>query len=193
MTSSMNGLMTIMVFVLATMSTVHSDFANDQKECTDQLMILMPCLGFVQGEARVPTQDCCACGKTVVSKSFKCLCILIKDRNEPQLGLKLNISRVVTMPAACNIPANISECPKLLQLPQESPLAKDFFDLEKEITKDTEAAKATASGGGNATNSTSRSSSSYSRSSAGKGTEMWETAVVLQVSLLLLLELFKLR
>ncbi|PKA58266.1 putative GPI-anchored protein [Apostasia shenzhenica] len=109
------------------------DVAADQAECTEQLTALLPCLGFVGGSASAPSPDCCGGVKAVVAKSYKCVCVLIRDRNDPQLGLKLNVTRAVTMPAFCNVAANISDCPRLLKLPPGSPAAKEFYELEEQI------------------------------------------------------------
>ncbi|XP_020574714.1 protein YLS3-like [Phalaenopsis equestris] len=127
--------------VLLAAARARCDFASDQTECTEQLTALLPCLAFVENEARFPTPDCCANAKTVVVKSFKCLCVLVKDRNEPGLGFKINVTRAVTMPGLCNVAANISECPKLLKLPPGSPAAQEFDQLEKQIDQSTKAKK----------------------------------------------------
>uniref|UniRef100_A0A6V7QVU0 Bifunctional inhibitor/plant lipid transfer protein/seed storage helical domain-containing protein n=1 Tax=Ananas comosus var. bracteatus TaxID=296719 RepID=A0A6V7QVU0_ANACO len=76
-----------------------SDLSGDRSECANQL---------------------------VLAKSPKCLCVLVKDRDDPQLGLKLNVSLALSLPAACSAPANISACPKLLNLPPNSTDAAIF-------------------------------------------------------------------
>ncbi|KAJ8565680.1 hypothetical protein K7X08_008256 [Anisodus acutangulus] len=59
--------------------------------------------------------------KQVLKANEKCLCLLIKDRNDPDLGLQLNVTLALTLPTVCQAPANISECPALLHLPANSP------------------------------------------------------------------------
>ncbi|KAG8081030.1 hypothetical protein GUJ93_ZPchr0007g3206 [Zizania palustris] len=49
--------------------------------------------------------------KTVLQTSRKCLCVLVKDRDDPNLGLKINVTKALALPSLCNAPANISECP----------------------------------------------------------------------------------
>lgn len=89
-----------------------SDFAADQAECTNQLVGLASCLSFVQQiNIQCPTPDCCDDFSKVVRNIFKCLCVLIKDRDEPQLGIKVNITRALILPAKCHAPANVSNCP----------------------------------------------------------------------------------
>ncbi|KAF8741033.1 hypothetical protein HU200_013672 [Digitaria exilis] len=90
---------------------VGGDFAADRAECSDKLAGLATCLTYVQDQASAPTPDCCAGLKTVLQTSRKCLCVLVKDRDDPNLGLKLNVTKALGLPAVCNAPANISDCP----------------------------------------------------------------------------------
>ena len=89
---------------------VTSDLAQDRAECADQLVGLATCLPYVGGEAKTPTIDCCTGLKQVLDKSKKCLCILIKDRDDPKLGLKINATLAVRLPSTCHSPANLTEC-----------------------------------------------------------------------------------
>jgi hypothetical protein len=104
-------LVAAMVAVAVSAAGVGGDFAADQKECSDKLVSLATCLTFVQGQAPSPTPDCCAGLKTVLQTGRKCLCVLVKDRDDPGLGLKINVTRALGLPAACSAPANISDCP----------------------------------------------------------------------------------
>ncbi|KAJ0974203.1 hypothetical protein J5N97_016168 [Dioscorea zingiberensis] len=125
-----------MLLVLGFIGTARSDFASDRAECTDQLVGLASCLSFVQStdvETPTPTPDCCSDFKGVVGKSFKCLCVLIKDRDEPQLGIKVNVTRALMLPAKCNAPVNVTDCPRLLKVPLNSSEAKDFKQFADEI------------------------------------------------------------
>jgi hypothetical protein len=103
-----------MVVVAAALAvTAMGDFAADREECANQLMGLATCLTFVQATAtaRAPTPDCCAGLKQVVSASKKCMCVLVKDRDEPALGFKINVTRAMDLPALCNYAATFSDCP----------------------------------------------------------------------------------
>ncbi|KAF7068424.1 hypothetical protein CFC21_074194 [Triticum aestivum] len=90
-----------------------ADFAADRAECADKLMGLATCLTYVQlaATARSPTPDCCSGFRQVLGASKKCLCVLVKDRDEPTLGIKFNVTRAMNLPSACNIPATFSDCP----------------------------------------------------------------------------------
>ncbi|KAJ0974186.1 hypothetical protein J5N97_016151 [Dioscorea zingiberensis] len=125
-----------MLLVLGFIGAARSDFASDRAECTDQLVGLASCLSFVQStdiETPTPMPDCCSDFKGVVGKSFKCLCVLIKDRDEPQLGIKVNVTRALMLPAKCNAPVNVTDCPRLLKVPLNSSEAKDFKQFADEI------------------------------------------------------------
>ncbi|XP_022943979.1 protein YLS3-like isoform X1 [Cucurbita moschata] len=106
---------------------VSSNVDQDRAECADQVVGLATCLPYVGGEARAPTPDCCSGLKVVLEKSKKCLCVLIKDRNDPSLGLKVNLTLALGLPNACHAPANIQDCIGLLHLSPNSQDAKDFM------------------------------------------------------------------
>jgi len=102
-----------LMVVLSAPAGVGGDFAADRAECSDKLVGLATCLTYVQEDATAaaPTPDCCAGLETVLQSSRKCLCVLVKDRDDPNLGLKINVTKALRLPAVCNAPANISDCP----------------------------------------------------------------------------------
>ncbi|GMI71772.1 glycosylphosphatidylinositol-anchored lipid protein transfer 6 [Hibiscus trionum] len=136
-----------LIFGLAT-----SDINQDKTECADQLVGLAPCLPYVGGEAKTPTIDCCGGLKQVLDKSRKCLCVLIKDRNDPDLGLKINASLAVTLPSTCGAPVNMTDCISLLHLTPHSQEAKLFEGYQK-LTEGHSSTPAAAKVGGNSTSS----------------------------------------
>ncbi|XP_072977506.1 non-specific lipid transfer protein GPI-anchored 14-like [Typha angustifolia] len=143
------------LLVLSSIHHVSSDISSDRSECAEQLVGLATCLPYVQGSSKVPTPDCCSGLKQVVGKSPKCLCVLIKDRDNPQLGIKFNVSLALSLPMVCSAPANISECTKLLNLPANSPDAEIFNQ----------------STGGGSTAAQAKGSSTNSGSSGNEGTQ----------------------
>ncbi|KAF5200387.1 Yls3, partial [Thalictrum thalictroides] len=100
--------------------------AKDRDECASQLVGLSTCLPYVSGTGKAPTPDCCKGLKQVLGKSRKCLCVLVKDRDDPELGLNINATLALGLPAVCKAQSNASECPALLNLPPNSPDAKVF-------------------------------------------------------------------
>ncbi|CAN7097346.1 hypothetical protein BRARA_F00042 [Brassica rapa] len=107
-----------------------SDLDQDREECTNQLVVLSPCLTYVGGNAKAPTKDCCGGFGQVITQSQKCVCILVKDKDDPNLGLKFNASLAAHLPTACHITApNITKCISLLHLSPNSTLAREFESL----------------------------------------------------------------
>nr|AII99869.1 protease inhibitor/seed storage/ltp family [Cicer arietinum] len=119
-------IVTLLVVVLL-VGFVNSDLTKDREECADKLVTLASCLPYVGGDANTPAIDCCTALKLVLDKTKKCICILIKDRNDPKLGFTLNATLAVQLPNACHIPSNISQY--LLHLSPKSAEAKVFEGL----------------------------------------------------------------
>ncbi|KAF2314515.1 hypothetical protein GH714_027216 [Hevea brasiliensis] len=138
-----------------------SDTQQDKTECASQLVGLSTCLPYVGGTAKAPTLDCCAGLKQVLEKSRKCLCLLIKDRDDPTIGVKINATLAATLPSACNAPANVTQCIDILHLSPNSPDAKIFAGFAN-ITK-----------GSNSTVASGNSTGSGS-SAEEKAVEEWE-------------------
>ncbi|KAK2999743.1 hypothetical protein RJ639_024673, partial [Escallonia herrerae] len=103
------GLRCILLLIMVGFAS--SDLNKDREQCADQLVGLATCLPYVGGDAKAPTLDCCGGIKQVLQKSRICLCILVKDRNDPGLGLKINATLALGLPGACHAPANISNAP----------------------------------------------------------------------------------
>ncbi|TKV90726.1 hypothetical protein SEVIR_9G047600v4 [Setaria viridis] len=174
------AVMVVMTMVLA--GVARGDFAADRAECANQLMGLATCLTFVQDKAtaRAPTPDCCAGLKQVVSASKKCMCVLVKDRDEPALGFKINVTRAMDLPDICNYPATFSDCPKILGMSSDAPEAEIFKEYAKKHESQngtTQTAAATGAAGG-------KSASSSPTGGAGAGSQPSAVIVYLASALL---------
>lgn len=105
----------IVVVLLLTVSLllgfVAGDDEKDKQECTNSLVGLATCLPYVGGNTKSPTPDCCNGLKQVLKDDKKCLCLIIKDRNDPQIGININVTLALGLPTVCQSPANISKCP----------------------------------------------------------------------------------
>ncbi|VAI38459.1 hypothetical protein VPH35_093345 [Triticum aestivum] len=125
-------LMTLVVAAVAGLAG--ADFAADKAECADKLMGLATCLTYVQltATARTPTPDCCSGFRQVLGTSKRCMCILVKDRDEPALGIKVNITRAMNLPSVCNIAATFSDCPKIINMSPDSKEAEIFKQYARE-------------------------------------------------------------
>ncbi|KAL0866978.1 hypothetical protein Bca101_046096 [Brassica carinata] len=107
---------------------VRSDLNQDIKGCQDSMSDLYSCLPFVTNKAKAPDSTCCTTLKEKIDKgqTKRCLCTLVKDRDDPGLGFKVDANRAMSLPSTCHVPANISQCPELLHLPPDSIAAKIF-------------------------------------------------------------------
>ncbi|KAE9617115.1 hypothetical protein Lal_00034683 [Lupinus albus] len=114
-----------------------SDSSKDKEECTEQLAGIATCLPYVSNEAKAPTPTCCSGLKQVLKTNKKCLCIIIKDRNDPDIGsLQINATLALSLPNICNDPANVSKCPELLHMDPKSREAQVFYQLNKSSSND---------------------------------------------------------
>ncbi|GAV87084.1 LTP_2 domain-containing protein [Cephalotus follicularis] len=130
MGSKMNIVPYSCILVVMVVGFASSNINQDKEECLPQLTPIFPCLPFVGGNAETPTPDCCGGLKGIVNRNKTCLCILIKDRNDPNLGYKIVTSYIAQLPSFCHVAANISDCISLLHLPPNSTLAKDIEAFE---------------------------------------------------------------
>ncbi|XP_039034252.1 non-specific lipid transfer protein GPI-anchored 13-like [Hibiscus syriacus] len=161
---------TLAVIVISGASiTADSGEDKDKEECTQQLVGLATCLPYVGGTAKAPTPDCCGGLKQVLKNNKKCLCVIIKYRNDPDLGLNLNVTLALTLPSVCNAPANVSKCPELLHMDPNSPEAQIFYQLSKNSTSNGGDGSPAAAPGGSVEGPASSSSSS---SEEGKSPEI---------------------
>ncbi|CAA0820708.1 Bifunctional inhibitor/lipid-transfer protein/seed storage 2S albumin superfamily protein [Striga hermonthica] len=125
--SSLLPLFTILIIFYPVL--IHSDDAKDKQECAQPLAGLATCLPYVGGSARTPTPDCCTGLKQILKTNKKCLCVVVKDGNDPDLSLGINVTLALGLPQVCNQPANVSQCPALLNLPPNSPDAQIFYQF----------------------------------------------------------------
>ncbi|CAN1170187.1 Non-specific lipid transfer protein GPI-anchored 14 [Linum perenne] len=135
--SLMMMMIMIMVGIVACRDTAAASTApstsseKEIEECAEELGGLASCLPYVGGTAKSPTRDCCGGLKELLKTNKKCLCVVIKDRDDPQLGLHIDLSLAISLPSVCNVnpSPNISKCPDLLHLAPSSPDAQLFYQL----------------------------------------------------------------
>ncbi|XP_021278683.1 protein YLS3 [Herrania umbratica] len=164
------------ILLLMLLGFASSDVNQDKTECANQLVGLASCLPYVGGQSKNPTIDCCSGLKQVLDKSRKCLCVLIKDRDDPSLGFKINATLAATLPSTCHAPVNMTDCISLLHLAPNSQEAKAFEGYEKL----TEGHASTPAADGNPTSS---ASSASEKSDGGKGVRWVGVEMAFGVSL----------
>ncbi|KAG8368694.1 hypothetical protein BUALT_Bualt15G0072300 [Buddleja alternifolia] len=80
-------------------------------DCSSVILNMADCLSYVTltGTAQKPEGRCCAGLKTVITTKPDCLCESFK--NSAKLGVTLNMSKALGLPAACQvIVPNASNC-----------------------------------------------------------------------------------
>ncbi|XP_051135635.1 non-specific lipid transfer protein GPI-anchored 31-like [Andrographis paniculata] len=72
-------------------------------DCNGLIVNLAECLPYVMigGTATKPEAKCCSNLKTVIDTNAKCLCEGF--RNSAQLGVKINVTKALSLPAACDL------------------------------------------------------------------------------------------
>ncbi|CAM8924554.1 unnamed protein product [Rhodiola kirilowii] len=131
-------MLTLLISLLLVSSLVsnqaYADASKDRQECAPQLVGLATCLPYVGNKAKAPTPDCCSGLKQVLDKDKKCLCVIVRDRNDPNVGLDINVTLALGLPDVCHAPANVSKCPELLQMDPKSSEAQVFYQQSNKST-----------------------------------------------------------
>ncbi|XP_020222530.1 non-specific lipid-transfer protein-like protein At5g64080 isoform X2 [Cajanus cajan] len=80
-------------------------------DCTSLALTLSDCLSFVTNDstATKPTGTCCPSLKSVLKSAPHCLCEALKSSS--QFGIVLNVTKALSLPAACKLSApSFSSC-----------------------------------------------------------------------------------
>ncbi|KAM0047434.1 putative bifunctional inhibitor/plant lipid transfer protein/seed storage helical [Helianthus debilis subsp. tardiflorus] len=112
------------------------------EQCSQKLPEVMTCVAFASGKEGSPQQKCCDSVKEMKESNPACLCFLIQqihNGTNPALQ-KMNIqeARLLQLPSACKLAnASVSDCPKLLKLPPNSPDAAIFNNVTNTVSTPT--------------------------------------------------------
>ncbi|XP_052117968.1 non-specific lipid transfer protein GPI-anchored 14-like isoform X1 [Arachis duranensis] len=129
MASTSPMLVLITPIMLMLIHNAMGDTAQEKQKCVEQLNGIATCLPYVGGDAKSPTADCCSGIIEAIKNKKKCVCLIIKDRDDPDLGLKVNLTLALALPSLCKAPDNLSQCPALLHLDPKSAEAQAFNQL----------------------------------------------------------------
>ncbi|XP_038888277.1 non-specific lipid transfer protein GPI-anchored 31 [Benincasa hispida] len=90
-------------------------------DCSSLILNMADCLSFVSNDSTTtkPQGSCCSGLKTVLKADADCLCEAFK--NSAQLGVVLNVSKALSLPAACKVSAPAASNCKLSISPAGSP------------------------------------------------------------------------
>ncbi|XP_027930557.1 non-specific lipid-transfer protein-like protein At5g64080 [Vigna unguiculata] len=100
--------------VAPTVSSSHHGHAHapaPSADCSALVLTLADCLPFVSddGGQTKPQGKCCSSLKTVLATAPNCLCDSFK--NSAQLGIAINVTKALTLPAACKLSTpSLSNC-----------------------------------------------------------------------------------
>ncbi|KAK6156898.1 hypothetical protein DH2020_011146 [Rehmannia glutinosa] len=98
------------LFSAAAISAAHSAPAP-AVDCSSLVLNMADCLSYVTagGTAKKPEGMCCSGLKTVLKTNAECLCEAFQ--NSAQLGVTLNMTKALGLPAACHVSApSVSNC-----------------------------------------------------------------------------------
>lgn len=90
-------LLTVSVAVIWSTTTVSA-----QSDCTNVLISMALCLGYITGNSTTPSQQCCNQLANAVRSSPECLCEVPKGGG-PQLGINVSQTQALALPKACNV------------------------------------------------------------------------------------------
>ncbi|KAF7842610.1 non-specific lipid-transfer protein-like protein [Senna tora] len=104
------------------------------------------CLSFVSNGSTTtkPEGNCCSGLKTVLKADAACLCEAF--RSSAQLGVVLNVTKAVTLPAACKVSAPSATNCQLSDTPASAPAAGDLSSPESSAPTSDGAAPELSSG-----------------------------------------------
>ncbi|KAJ4794192.1 Bifunctional inhibitor/lipid-transfer protein/seed storage 2S albumin superfamily protein [Rhynchospora pubera] len=122
--ASLPSILLTLVVITTTTSTQTLSDSPDMAQCSASLLLLAPCMPFVQGVGPTPTDQCCTGLANLVRDQPSCICPMLGSSG----SLPVNRSLVLQMPALCHVDmaSNINiTCPGItIPLPpSESPQA----------------------------------------------------------------------
>lgn len=92
-------------------ATHHHAAPAPSVDCSTLILNMADCLSFVSNDSTTtkPEGSCCSGLKTVLQSDAECLCEAFKS--SAQLGVVLNVTKALSLPAACKLHApSVSNC-----------------------------------------------------------------------------------
>ncbi|KAL3641009.1 hypothetical protein CASFOL_015977 [Castilleja foliolosa] len=118
-------------------------------KCSAKFQKVTPCLPYATEKAPKPSKDCCDSVTDLKASDPACLCFIIQQihngSNAAVRSMGVQEARLLQLPSVCNlVNASVSECPRLLHLPPNSPDAAIFTNVS--TAANTTTAPATGTG-----------------------------------------------
>lgn len=100
-------------------------------DCSSLILNMADCLSFVSNDSTTtkPQGSCCTGLKTVLKADADCLCEAFK--NSAQLGVVLNVTKALSLPAACKVSAPAASNCKCKPYFPQIPLVISSFSQNK--------------------------------------------------------------
>ncbi|KAG8383299.1 hypothetical protein BUALT_Bualt05G0170200 [Buddleja alternifolia] len=122
-----------MLILCVAISVATASAADDKvaDKCSTQFQKVTACLPFATAKAVAPSKECCGGVTDMKNSDPACLCYIIQQihngTNEAVKSMGLQEARLLQLPSACKLAnASVTECPRLLHLPPNSPDAAVF-------------------------------------------------------------------
>ncbi|KAH7833649.1 hypothetical protein Vadar_008434 [Vaccinium darrowii] len=113
------------LFAVALLACTAAEAETLGEQCSNDFQKLAECLTYATGKATTPSKDCCDSVTEIKGKDPVCLCYVIQQAHNGSEQIKrmgIQEARLIQLPTACKLTnASISDCPKLLNLPTNSP------------------------------------------------------------------------
>ncbi|KAL0385347.1 UNVERIFIED_CONTAM: Non-specific lipid transfer protein GPI-anchored 1 [Sesamum radiatum] len=108
-------------------------------KCSSEFTKVTQCLPFVTAKAAAPSKECCDSVTDLKDTNPACICYIIQQihngSNAAVKSMGVQESRLLQLQSACKLAnASVSECPKLLHLPPNSPDAAIFTNTSTATT-----------------------------------------------------------
>ncbi|XP_043693281.1 non-specific lipid transfer protein GPI-anchored 5-like [Telopea speciosissima] len=102
-----------------------------QSSCTNMIVGMAPCLSYITGNSSNPSSSCCQQLSSVVQSQPQCLCQVLNGSAAATLGIAINQTLALSLPAACNVQTpSISACNAVngpsTSLAAESPVGSPY-------------------------------------------------------------------
>ncbi|XP_057493576.1 non-specific lipid transfer protein GPI-anchored 31-like [Actinidia eriantha] len=108
---AMNTMNLLLLSVLAISFVANAGSPAPAADCSTVVLSMADCLTYVTGGSGVtkPEGNCCSGLKTVLKSNPQCLCETFK--NSAQFGITLNVTKALSLPAACHVSSpSVSNC-----------------------------------------------------------------------------------
>lgn len=136
MSSSSSSFVDKLRFTLAFLLSLQTSFSNNPQaldveatECEARLLLLLPCMTFVQGLVNVPSQLCCDNLADVYIHHPTCLCSLLNESTTT-----INHTLAMRLPPLCNVAIKASRCATSTSEEAPSPKASQLDNNEGNLT-----------------------------------------------------------